>query len=226
MRRVVVYTLVLMFVASIASASIVVNPIELRNGDTVKYNGQTYAGSTGNGGPFTWSFYSAAASPTPPRATPPAFGTLFYTFCTEINQYVPSSTIVVTNLTDAGSLIPSYFIDSKGLYAFEKWAENSTYHNSPLYSAATQVAVWQSRNFAVNSGGLTWSNYASEIAALTSGWTTSWVPTDQSVIIWTNNQDQIYISSAIPEPASIVVWSLIATVSCLGVTVWRRRARV
>jgi hypothetical protein len=38
----------------------------------------------------------------------------------------------------------------------------------------------------------------------------------------TQNQSQLY---EIPEPASIIVWSLIATVSCLGVTVWRRRAR-
>jgi hypothetical protein len=39
----------------------------------------------------------------------------------------------------------------------------------------------------------------------------------------TQAQSMLY---AIPEPASIIVWSLIATVCWLGVTAWRRRARV
>jgi hypothetical protein len=36
------------------------------------------------------------------------------------------------------------------------------------------------------------------------------------------SQSMLY---AIPEPASIIVWFLITTVSCLGVTAWRRQAR-
>jgi hypothetical protein len=36
---------------------------------------------------------------------------------------------------------------------------------------------------------------------------------------------QSMLYAQIPEPASLIVWSLIATISYLGVTAWRRQAR-
>jgi hypothetical protein len=235
MKNAVLLTVVLMFAASVASAAIVVNPIDLRDGDQVKYVTQTYSGYTGRGGPFTWSFYSAAPSD---RTTPPVVGTLFYTFCTEVTQYVPNpgGILTVSGLQNAASLgftPSSYFKTSEGIYAFEKWSNNPTYYNSTSYSAATQAIVWESENIAPINYGINPANYTSEIAALTSGWDTSWRPVDESVIIWGNSQDQLFLSTvesggsgAVPEPATIIVWSLLVTSSWLGMRVWRRRGRI
>jgi hypothetical protein len=165
-------------------------------------------------------------------------GVEFYTFCTEVTQYVPNpgGILTITALQDAASLgfnSSSYFKTSKGIYAFQKWSQNPTYYNSARYSAATQAIVWESENIAPINYGINPASYISEIAALTSGWDAAWRPLNESVIIWGNNQDQLFLSTveptgdgAVPEPATIIVWSLLGTSCCLGMRVWRRRGSI
>ena len=128
-----------------------------------------------------------------------------------------------------------------------------TYHDTSADRTALQEAIWQgvltlaspghpSHSLGLPRPGQTtggtepmtteaWAWYDTAVAAVASNpeflnyvYVVNPGPAPDGYYGFGEAQSMLYAHT--PEPASIIVWSLIATVSYLGVTIWRRRARV
>lgn len=214
-RAVALLVVLVLMTGGIANASITVNPIDLRTGDVINYQSQTYSGS-GSGGPFTWKVQSTVTRTD--GATPPAVGTVFYTFCTELTQYI-GDPIALQTIVAASAY--SAWVDMKGAWLFEQWADSNTSfvsHDSASDSHVVQVAIWRSLGWTTGGGYTTtqWTSYLAIADAWLEGMPKNWVPDATSkVMVFGANQDQIYLGivggsglPGVPEPTSLAIWGL------------------
>ena len=143
---------------------------------------------------------------------------------------------------------PATLLDLQGVFLLDQWMSGSILENS-TNAAAVQTQLWLSEGYTETEisgeGGINnLSAIEGTIATLLTslGYTGSWIPGDNVAVLeaygdngYQSNgspaQDQyVYIGGAgpsdlapVPEPASFVIWSLIAGWSWLGMRVWRRR---
>lgn len=238
MKRTLGLSLVVVLVGvAFAQAGITVNPIDLRAGDRIDYLQQTYSGG-GNGGVFTWQVLSTQSSPN--RPNPPAVGTLFYTFCTELTQYI-GDPITLEEVSSASSYVPWREVNNKtdysGVWLFEQWADSKLAfisHDSAADSHAVQIGIWRSLGF-VSGGGYSDAQWAAGLSTCDT-WLASmpvgWAPAAEDVLVFKSNQDQLFLASgigsntAVPEPVSLAVWSLIGAAAIGGTLLKRHRGSV
>jgi hypothetical protein len=195
--------------------------ISLVPNDTVTLDAQTPGLSAGNGGQFTWN----VASTVPGSGSSPV-NTVFYAFCAQIGgsggdvalntTYTIDSFIspvVGQTINAAGNTL----LDTKGLFLFDQWSSGNLAQNA-ANAAAVQVALWSSEGYTasdIEGAGYSASLYASSVtleASLLSslGYTSSWqVGANDQVMVLDNAQDQfIYNSNGVPEPASFAIWGV------------------
>ena len=137
----------------------------------------------------------------------------------------------------------------KGIWVFDQWAQGlltwtgTASLNTPNNIAgAVQLAIWLSEGYTETSNnlhsklGLTTSQYSpfeSQVSSWEAGFPVGWTPDADKIVYLKNtatgaaSQDQMFLVSAVPlqnvpEPASIIVWSLMG-LSASGVVAARRR---
>jgi hypothetical protein len=243
MKRLLLMFVVVLMVATTALASIGV-------GDRLTYGGQTSGKSYGNGGEFTWSHTINTTYPGAFTAAPTS--STVFTFCAETTQTIATPVYVTnlaqTNSTGQYTLhdfgqwlffryanggnaaVPTHAGLNNNWAGAIQWSlwndmgysqqftnpisgQDATFHTA--YAADT---AWQNRDKSKTYVDVAWlsSSYADVPQAA------------NNYKIGTGNaQDQIIFVSAgglseVPEPASIIVWSLLG-LSATGIAAVRRR---
>jgi hypothetical protein len=222
MKRSLVLSLILALAATMRADA----AINLSTGDAITFVGQTSGLSTGGGGQFDWIVASTA--PRTNGTQPPAVNTAFNSFCAQlegdgswlnqgetytINRFI--TPIVGQVINKAGATL----LDSKGAFLFDAWSEGKI-AQTQSGAAAVQVALWMSEGYTGDEIVSTARFTSSELAAAENlehsllkslGYHCSWqIPTDDKVMVL-GGQDQWVDpgNSGVPEPSSIVVWSLL-----------------
>jgi hypothetical protein len=245
-------SLIAFFVLFFAFALTAQASISLQVGDVVTYNGRAYDSHSnplfqGNGGAFSWTVSSVV--PSPPSSP---VGSTFQSFCDELQQSISTGTSYTVSSvftpTTGGTINSSGNVlnNMKGIYLFDLWSNGLITQNA-ANAGAVQVAIWQSEGYTssaiMSTGGFSSSQYFAASAAISSllaitdisgSYSSSWTPTDVGAIILKHNgtgaQDQIVLVStsnnnnngSVPEPASLVVWGLGASLAA-GAAALRRR---
>jgi hypothetical protein len=226
--------------------------ITLLSNDQVKYLGQISGQSAGNGGAFDWKVTALGHPIADYGADPPTIGEHFSTFCTELTQTISAGTTykVKTNpytpvVGGSSNTSGKTWLDLSGVFLFERWSDGALAwagHTSSDIAAAVQVALWKSENYSNSSissnGGLTASAYTTQISTwLTAfGYTGTWTSDNTKVVELTTlangyAQDQIVLVSvpeeheAVPEPISVLVWTLLGLCAFGGYFARRRIGR-
>ena len=250
MKRASCAVLLLLCTAAFAHASINQGDIsqgDINQGDIVQFLAQTSGQSAGYGGSFNWydtttntSFTTFCAEIGGDPNTWIVYGATY-----RIDYFISPTVGSLINAGDNAHGNPQTLLDLKGIYLLDQWRNGLIAQNS-LNAAAVQAQLWVSEGYGdaliASDGGLNRSALQSTIDGLLAGYSDTWGPQELVAVLtaygnngYQNNgnpaQDQ-YVAFGIvdppaavsaPEPATVVIWSLLGVGSWLGMRVSRRR---
>jgi hypothetical protein len=206
--------------------------IDVQVGDTVKLSGQLYSA---NQGPF--------------KMTNVTGGNNFETFCAEVKEYFsPGSTYIVAGLSDK-NVASNNFLTPYAAWVYTKYRTDAVWRSTidtPTEYNWVQNAIWAGMvpgGSGTTPGGVGseyWKHYnqillmsntnlanigISDAEFALSGWTSGSLGNVRVANLVTpgrdhvNSQDQLVL---VPEPMSVIVWSLLGLCVSCGIY-WRKR---
>ena len=232
MKRVMLAALVVLCSAAFAHASI--NLVSLTTGDTIQFLQQTDNAHYANGGSFDWQVVAAVNEPA---------DTPFTTFCGQLGSYIyygdkytiskldpvsHTSGIQLLDLWMTG-VIPTS-TDNAGAVQMQLWTDEG--YTTAAITGDTGIGADDQARLLTLAGNLLLTygepspipnpyDYLAELTAVGGNQSPGTPSQNQYVYLVENPQTTL----AIPEPATILIWSLLGAGSWLGMRVWGQRRR-